>query len=516
MYPKEKLVTQSDKVLHNPDRQTFRDLIALMPNAQMTEFDNFNVATRVTARSKASTYVATDHPEEYSDQCITTAEYQRVAELQDAYIADREMVVVDGFIGNDPEFRTAARLIIESANANIAAMQQALYFPLQAHEVADFEPELCVVYTPNLKVEGYPNDRLIAVDLAQGVTRVFNSDYFGESKKGGLRMWNKLVYDRGGLSLHAGCKIIPVDGVNKTALIVGLSGTGKTTTTFTKQNNSKPVQDDFVALMPDGRVYATENGCFAKTFALDAAQEPTIHKAVCHTDAYLENVAQDGSHIDFFDTSYTQNGRAVFTMSQVEGAGDAGEIKKADFLLILNKNEGIIPAVAKLTPAQAAAFFMLGETKGTSAGGKEEAGKFLRVPGTNPFFPLHHSKQGNRMQELLKATGMDVYLMNTGSVGGSVEAGGKKVGIAHSSAVVKALAEGTIEWVECDDFGYQLAAKVPGFPEQDSELLQPKEKYEADGKSAEYRELVSQLKGDRVEFLNGWDGLNEDLIRAVS
>ena len=75
----------------------------------------------------------------------------------------------------------------------------------------EIEPELTVIYTPNLKAEGYPDDRLIAVDLEQGVTRVFNSDYFGESKKGGLRMWNKLVYERGGLPLHAGCKVIPTE-----------------------------------------------------------------------------------------------------------------------------------------------------------------------------------------------------------------------------------------------------------------------------------------------------------------
>ena len=39
------------------------------------------------------------------------------------------MVVIDGYIGNDPEMRTAARLTIERANANIAGMQQKLYFP---------------------------------------------------------------------------------------------------------------------------------------------------------------------------------------------------------------------------------------------------------------------------------------------------------------------------------------------------------------------------------------------------
>src|SRR5205823_13510695 len=172
------------------------------------------------------------------------------------YLAGRVRVQIDGYIGNDPDFRTATRLFVEAANANIAGMQQQLYFGPAEN---DFEAELTVIYTPNLKAEGFADDRLIMVDLEQGVTRVFNSDYFGESKKGGLRMWNKLVYDRGGLPLHAGCKIIPTRRGRRVGLIVGLSGTGKTTTTFTRQNGSLPVQDDFVGWMPDGRIMATEN-----------------------------------------------------------------------------------------------------------------------------------------------------------------------------------------------------------------------------------------------------------------
>src|SRR6185436_10266908 len=214
---------------------------------------------------------------------------------------------------------------------------------------------------PNLTAPGYPDERLIAVDLENYVTRVFNSDYFGESKKGGLRMWNKLVYERGGLALHSGCKVIPVGDSKRVGLIVGLSGTGKTTTTFTKQNESSPVQDDFCALMPGGKVYATENGCFAKTFGLDPRYEPTIHKAVCQPEAYLENVSQDAQgKVDFFDTSYTQNGRAVFGMNKVDGALDARGLGKVDFLLILNRNENIIPAVARIEGPLAAAYFMLG------------------------------------------------------------------------------------------------------------------------------------------------------------
>src|SRR5204863_8606944 len=136
--------------------------------------------------------------------------------LQDQSIPGQDTSTVQCYTGNDPQLRTPARLYIEHANANIAGMQRQLYFDLDSSD--GFQPELTVIYTPNLKVEGYPNDRIISVDLEQGVTRVCNSDYFGESKKGGLRMWNKLVYDRGGLPLHAGCKVIPTDSGDKVGL----------------------------------------------------------------------------------------------------------------------------------------------------------------------------------------------------------------------------------------------------------------------------------------------------------
>ena len=207
---------------------------------------------------------------------------------------------------------------------------------------------------------------------------------------------------------------------------MGLSGTGKTTTTFTRQNGSLPVQDDFVAWWPDGRVSATEAGCFAKTFALNPRDEPTIHGAVTKADAYLENVSMtDAGEVDFFDESYTKNGRAVFSFNAIDAA-DATAIEAADFLLVLNKNENVIPAVAKMKGPQAAAFFMLGETTGTAAGGSDEEGKFLRVPGTNPFFPMHHDNQGNRFLELLERNPIDVYVMNTGRVGGKESVRGRR------------------------------------------------------------------------------------------
>src|SRR5256714_11257358 len=326
-------------------------------------------------------------------------------------------------------------------------------------------------------------------------------------------MWNKLVYDRGGLPLDAGCKIIPTDTGDKVCLTVGLSGTGKTTTTFTRQNGSLPVQDDFVAWMPDGRIYVTENGCFAKTYGLNPEDEPTIYDAVTQPDSYLENVSQRGDDVDFYDESYTQNGRAPFPFRVIESAAER-EIDNADFLLVLNKNDNVIPAVAKLQGPQAAAFFMLGETKGTAAGGADEAGKSLRGPGTNPFFPMPHDLQGNRFLELLAENPLEVYVMNTGRVGGPEDGErSRKVRIKHSSAIVKGIAEGTIEWERDPDFGYFVASTVPGI--DDPEILQPRRLDSAQGRMDEYSAHVDRLKRERAEFLAGFPNLSDEIVAAV-
>jgi phosphoenolpyruvate carboxykinase (ATP) len=492
----------------NPTPEQLRTFTEEMPECRISEYGNVNVQTEVLSRSAGSTYVV---DRESSGKTMSREDYEKIAALQDAYVAAHDMVQIDGYIGNDPSMRTRARLLMEKRYANIAGMQQKLYFPRDDGQ----EPEVQVIYTPGLRADGYPDDRVIAVDLDNYVTRVLHSDYFGESKKGGLRMWNDIVYNKGGLALHAGLKVIPTADGDKVLMIIGLSGTGKTTTTFTTQNGSKPIQDDFVGLMPGGHAFGTENGCFAKTFGLDPDFEPSIHGAVVKPSAYLENVYQaDDGTVDFFNENYTKNGRAVFEMRDLLSYEDARNVGTVDYLLILNRNENLIPAVAKLTQEQAAAYFMLGETTGTSAGGAAEEGKFLRVPGTNPFFPLPHGLQGNRLLELLGTHPIETYLLNTGRVGGKDgDDRSKKLKIPHTSACVRGIAEQSIAWDEDPDFGYQVASAVPDI--DDDELLQPRRLYERQDRLDQYTAFVEQLKRDRVGHLQQFSELSEEIIKAV-
>ncbi len=497
----------------DPDFNYLRELIFQQKNVIKTEFNNPDAITKVKARSAKNTYVVTDQPSDFDVQTIPMKEGERIEKLQEEFIKNHEMIIINGYIGYDPMVRVPAQLMVQKEYANVAAMQKTLYFEPEDN---DFKPLFRIIMTPDLEIDGYNDKRVIAVYLDSYTTRVINSDYFGESKKGGLRMWNKYIYDKGGLALHAGCKIVPTERGEKSFLIIGLSGTGKTTTTFTDQNGSQPVQDDFVALMPDGKAYGTERGCFAKTYGLTKENEPVIYNAVTKETSYLENVTVDeNGKVDFFGKVHSENGRAVFSMNDIPNAKLVPVLDSADFLLILNRNENIIPAVAKLTREQAVAYFMLGETTGTSAGGKAEEGKFLRIPGTNPFFPIRQGLQGNRLNDLLKKIPMEVYIMNTGRVGGKEDVpGSKKVKIAHSSAIVKGIAEGTIKWIKDEDFGYEVAEFVPGILEEDKDILQPKLLYKKQNRLDEYYEIVKRLKKERVEHLKKYRDLDENIIKV--
>jgi phosphoenolpyruvate carboxykinase (ATP) len=104
--------------------------------------------------------------------------------------------------------------------------------------------------------------------------------------------------------------------------------------------------------------------------------------------------------------------------------------------------------------------------------------------------------------------------MNTGRVGGREgDERSKKVKIPHSSAVVKAIAEGTITWEPDPDFGYQVASDVPGL--DDPELLRPRLLYVSQGRVQEYRDLVARFKAERRAHLERFPHLSKDIVAAV-
>jgi phosphoenolpyruvate carboxykinase (ATP) len=89
------------------------------------------------------------------------------------------------------------------------------------------------------------------------------------------------------------------------------------------------------------------------------------------------------------------------------------------------------------------------------------------------------------------------------------------VKIKHSSAIVKGIAEGTIEWERDPDFGYMVASSVPGLDAEDIDILQPQRLYEATGRKEECDAGIQRLKDARAEFLSKFPSLSEEIVESV-
>ena len=143
-----------------------------------------------------------------------------------------------------------------------------------------------------------------------------------------------------------------------------------------------------------------------------------------------------------------------------------------------------------------------------------EDGKFLRVPGTNPFFTGDDALQGNRFYDLLKSSPeTKVYLLNTGRVGGlEKNTLSKKVHIRDSAYCLEGIIQGTISWKKDDDFGYYTAEKITGI---DDELIHPKHLYHRQRRESEYTQIVKRFQDERRKYLNRFIGLHEHIKQSM-
>lgn len=83
-------VDEQRAVHDNPSPEDLRAFTEEMPQCRITEFDNVNVQTQVTSRSAGSTFVVTEDPSTASGKTMTREAYERIAAMQDEYLADRD------------------------------------------------------------------------------------------------------------------------------------------------------------------------------------------------------------------------------------------------------------------------------------------------------------------------------------------------------------------------------------------------------------------------------------------
>ncbi|MDD4645237.1 MAG: phosphoenolpyruvate carboxykinase (ATP) [Bacteroidales bacterium] len=323
---------------------------------------------------------------------------------------------------------------------------------------------------------GKTSDLVVAMDFDRGIGMVIGSAYMGSMKKMLFTVMNYLLPLRGILPLHCSAN----EGTKKdSALLLGLSGTGKTT--LSADPARALLGDDEHGWSDDG-IANFENGCYAKMIDINPKKEPDIYDAVMHKADYLKHgsmvenamVYPDG-RFDFDDNRFTENSRASFPLSFLKNIKPSSVAGHPKTILFLTADAyGVLPPVSKLNKEQAMLWFMMGYTSklaGTETGVTEPQVAFSRFFGA-PFMPCKPDKYATMLGEKMEKFQTNVFLVNTGWSGGSYGIG-KRIDLTLTRRMVNAALSGELDGVDYTDdklFHLQIPVSCPGVP---SEILNP-------------------------------------------
>ncbi len=489
---------QPKDIIDNPSDENLHEW-ALDQGGIVTEFGNLAVTTSVRNRIAKLTEVVMGEPEPKDRQLI-----KKVMD----YLRTREMIKLNRVMCQTLRYRKNCCVYVTADYARIPLMWGNTLFPPNDGK-ADFIT-ITVAEWPEKKVLVFPE---------KGITIILGSDYKGENKKAMLRQVMYWAKKEGNLGLHAASKVMRIYRGDKLQdfgfLLFGLSGTGKTALSCHSHWLRAPEkvmirQDDVVILRSDGSAIGTEESFYLKTENLEPSAQPLLYAAAISPRAILENVwvEPETGKVDFFNATLTSTGRGMIKRRDIAFTDDDIDLEKAHFIIFITRRQDITPPVVRLSPEWAAAAFMLGESVETSAGDPTQAGKSLRVVGTNPFIVGSEEEEGTIFLDILRRNpDIQCFIINTGKVGGAV--GGQKITHRDSLKVLEMIARDKIKWAKDDFWSYEVPVEIPGVDLSRFDLG----KYYTE---EEIEELSKNLKRERLEWLSHFQHLNRDIINALN
>ncbi len=435
-----------------------------------------------------------------------------------AYLQGQELFTQDLYAGADPAHRVRVRLVTTGAWQALFARN--IFIRPRPEELADFRPDYVILHAPQFQtdpaIDGVRTSTSIALSFEQRTIIIAGTEYAGEVKKSIFTVMNWLLPAKGVLPMHCSAN---VGSEGDVALFFGLSGTGKTT--LSSDPHRKLIGDDEHGWSESG-IFNFEGGCYAKVINLSAEAEPEIWAASHRFGTVLENVVADRyGRLDLTDQSLTENTRSAYPVEyipNIEMALRGGHPRNV--VMLTCDAFGVMPPIARLTPAQAMYHFLSGYTAlvaGTEKGlGAEPQATFSTCFGA-PFLPRRPEVYGRMLSELIARHEADCWLVNTGWSGGQYGVG-QRMSIRHTRALLRAALDGSLARARFRKerfFGLAIPEHVPGVP---AEVLDPCESWpDKAGYDRTARELIARFEKNFAAFEAGvGDEVRAAAIRAAA
>jgi phosphoenolpyruvate carboxykinase (ATP) len=409
------------------------------------------------------------------------------------YLQRRELFVQDCFVGADPEYRMPVRVITESAWHSLFARN--IFIQATSAELEDFVPGFTVIQAPFFhtvpEIDGTNSEVFVGMHFGRKLVLICGTQYAGESKKSIFSAMNYLLPFRNVLPMHCSANYGAESDV---AVFFGLSGTGKTTLSTDPERTL--IGDDEHGWSDNG-VFNLEGGCYAKTINLSSKAEPEIYEATRKFGTILENVGFDPAtgRVNLDDESITENTRAAYPIAYIARATRSGLGGHPTNIIMLAADAfGVLPPIAKLTPAQAMYHFLSGYTAivaGTERGVTEPVATFSACFG-EPFMVLPPIEYAKLLGERIAKHNVDVWLVNTGWSGGPYGEG-KRMDISFTRAMIRATLSGTLRQVPTrhdDLFNLEVPISCPDVP---SDVLEPRRTWADPAKYDQYAAKLAEM-----------------------
>lgn len=419
--------------------------------------------------------------------------FYRIYSKMMAYIQNKDIYIQDCYAGTDEEFRLPVRVITENAWHSIFARNMFIRIN-DNKELENFKPEFTIIQMPSLQADperdGTNSPVFVVVNFGRRLVLIGGTSYAGEIKKSVFTILNYLLPQKNVMSMHCSANL-GKDG--DTAVLFGLSGTGKTT--LSADPNRKLIGDDEHGWSDRG-VFNYEGGCYAKVIKLSKEAEPEIYETTRKFGTILENVAMDADSriLDLDDSSLTENTRAAYPLTHIDNIEPSGQGDHPKNIIMLTADAfGVLPPISKMTPEQAMYHFISGYTAkvaGTEKGVTEPKATFSTCFGA-PFMALHPSVYAKLLGEKIEKHKSKCWLINTGWSGGAYGEG-SRMSIKYTRAMLNAALSGELDNVETFEdpfFGLQIPKEIKGIP---SEVLNPRDTWK--DKNA-YDEQAKKLAG---------------------
>jgi phosphoenolpyruvate carboxykinase (ATP) len=438
--------------------------------------------------------------------------YRRLRDEALSYLNGRDLFVVDAFVGADPRYRMPIRIVCEQAWHALFVRQLFRRAPLS--ELANHVPEWTVInagrFQPDAKKYNLNSNAAVVLDIPGKTVLVTGTQYAGEMKKGIFTVLNYTLPKQGVLSMH--CSANVGQNHNDAALFFGLSGTGKTT--LSADPNRGLIGDDEHGWTDTG-VFNFEGGCYAKCINLTPEREPLIWEAI-KFGSVIENVVVDPvTRVpDYDDASITENTRCAYPLEYIPHAVPAAMCGHPKAVIFLAADAfGVLPPVARLSPAQAMYHFMAGYTAalaGTETNlGKDPTPTFSTCFGA-PFLPLRPQVYAEMLAEKMRKHKARCYLLNTGWVGNAFGQG-PRIPLKLNRENVTQVLNGVLDKAEFRQdaiFGFDVPKALPGMP---PEMLAPR--YGAKD-AADYDRRARDMAEKFAKNFEQFAGVSKEILAA--